>query len=149
MSDVRPSALDFARLLHTRQELEERGRLYLAALQAQLKPVLERRGYQEVYVKPSGAPYPCANVAADALVVVVARLPLQDLKSPTFRVQLPLVVTYAGQLVVEGAQINKFTVDDPFSQDTSLDGAQMAERLVQFLSERYMEHLLRLGLPAG
>ncbi|MBB5233277.1 hypothetical protein [Deinococcus budaensis] len=149
MTALRPSALDFARLLQTRQELEDRGRAYLAALQTEIKPALERRGYHEVHVKPSAAGCSRANAAADTLLVVVARLPLQALKSPTFRVQLPLVVTYSGRLIVEGAQINKFTVDEPFGQSLALEGAQMAELLVQFLSDRYMEHLLRLGLPAG
>lgn len=149
MTARRPSALDFARLLHTRQALEEQGRAYLTALQTELKPALERRGYQEVHVKPSAVGCPCAEAAADALVVVVARLPLQDLKSPTFRVQLPLVVTYSGRLVVAGAQINKFTVDEPFGQGTTLEAAQLAELLVQFLSDRYLEHLLGLGLPAS
>ncbi|WP_019586109.1 hypothetical protein [Deinococcus apachensis] len=144
MTANRPSALDFAQILRARQELEEQARAYLAELQVQLKVMLEARGYQEVTVKPLDA---SANdeVAAAVTTVVLARLPLEGLKRPVFRVQAPLTVTYAGQLAVQGAQINRFMITEPFAQPFSTNPPEMADRLVQFLSERYMAHLLQAG----
>lgn len=148
MTATRPSALDFARILHARQELEGQAAAYLTELQAQIKVMLEGRGYQEVTVKPLDAPAP-EDVAAHVTVALLARLPLDGLKRPVVRVQVPLTVTYAGQLVVQGAQINRFTVTEPFAQPFSAGPAEMADGLVQFLSERYMAHLLQAGVGPG
>lgn len=144
MTVFKPGALDFARLLHARQEFEDHAQLYLFQLQEQLGSVMEQRGYQEVRVRPLvDAPAP-PDVAAAATVVVLARLPLEGLRSPVFKVQLPLVVTHSGQLTLQEAQINRFTVAEPFVQPLSIDGTEMADLIVQFLSERYMEHLLQV-----
>jgi len=146
MTVFKPGALDFAQLLHVRQELEDQARPYLTRLQPQLRTVLEGRDYQEVHVRTAAESLQRPDVAAETTVVVVARLPLEGLKTPVFRVRLPLVVTYSGHLVVEAAQINKLTLRETFVQDIAVEGGQMADMLVQFFSERYMEYLLGLGM---
>lgn len=141
----RLGAHDFARLLLVRQELEDRAGPYLAELGAGLGAALEERGYREVSVRlPHGtSPEPHAAAAA---VVLLARLPQGGLRTPVLRVQLPLVVTYAGELVVRGAQVNRFTVAEAFVEPLSDASADTADRIIQFLSERYMDHLLGAGV---
>lgn len=143
MTVLKPCALDFAQLLHARQELETQARLHLTELQAQIRAMLEQRGYREVALRPLPDSPSQAEAAAETTVVVLARLPLDGLKAPVFRVQLPLVVTYSGQLVVQRAQINKLMVPQAFVQAFPSDPAQTADNLIQFLSEKYMEYLLQ------
>lgn len=145
MTLVRPCALDFAQLLHSRQELERQARPFLGELQSGIKAMLEERGFQEITLRPLTDAPAGQEVAADLILVILARLPLDGLKSPVFRMHLPLVVTYSGDLVVRDAQMNRFTVTEPFVRPLSTGPAPLAEELIQFLSERYMAHLLQAG----
>lgn len=143
-----PNALDFARLLRARAELEARAQPYLAEVQAAVGAALERRGYEEVHVKRALDVPPQEDVAADLTLVAIARLPLEGprapvLKAPILKALVPMVVTYSERLVVRGAQVNRFCPADPFVQPVTQGPAQVGEALVQFLSERYMDHLLR------
>ena len=145
LPDLTPCALDFAQLLRARQEMEDRVRAYLADLQGQIKTALERRGYQDVSLRLLDGPPPSPDMAGTATLVILARLPLDGLKSPVFKVQVPLAVTYAGELRVQDAQINKFTVPGAFVQPIGTDVAHLADALIQGLSQRYMDHLLQTG----
>ncbi|WP_216324430.1 hypothetical protein [Deinococcus aestuarii] len=138
-----PNALDFARLLRARAELEARAGPYLAGVQGAVGAALERRGFEEVHVRHALDVPPRENVAADLTLVAVARLPVEGLRSPVLKALLPMVVTYSERFVVEGARINRFCLPEPFTQPVTPDPAGVAEDLVQFLSERYMAHLLR------
>lgn len=142
MTPVTPSALDFARLLRARGELEARAQPYLAGVEAGIRSALERRGYEEVCLRRTLDAPPQEQVAAELTLVALARLPLAGLKTPVLKARLPVVVTYSEKVVVQGAQINRLTLPDPFVQPFPLEPEQVAEALVQFLSERYMEYLL-------
>lgn len=145
VSDATPCALDFALLLRARQEMESRAQAYPDELQAQITAALQRRGYQDVQLTLVDGPPLMPNLAGASTLVLLARLPLDGLKSPRFRVQVRLTVTYAGELLMKEAQINTFTVSEPFAQSLEADTAQVAEALIQGLSQRYMDYLLRLG----
>ncbi|WP_102128150.1 hypothetical protein [Deinococcus planocerae] len=138
-----PSALDFARLLRTRAELEARAGPYLAVVQEAVGAALERRGYEAVHVKRALDVPAQESVAADVTLVAIARLPLEGLRTPVLKALVPMVVTYSERFVVRDAQINRFCLPEPFIQPVTLDPARIGDDLVQFLSERYMAHLLR------
>ncbi|WP_019588109.1 hypothetical protein [Deinococcus apachensis] len=140
-----PCALDFAQLLHARQEVERRAQTYLAELQTQIQAALEQRGYEDIRVRPLDGPPTTPDEAGGVTWLVLMRLPLDGLKSPVFRVQLPLAVTYGGELRVQGAQINEFTVPEVFVHPLGTDVGHVAEMLVQGLSQRYMDHLVHTG----
>lgn len=137
-----PDAHDFARLLRARAELEDRARPYLTRVQAEVGAALERRGYEEVGVRQVLEAPAHDHVAADLTLVAVARLPGTGLRTPLLKAQLPLTVTYDEQFVARNVQVNRLTVAEPFVQPFSLEAAQVAEALVQFLSERYMAYLV-------
>lgn len=137
-----PDAHDFARLLRARTELEDRARPYLSHVHVGIGTALERRGYTEVGVRRELDVPPQEHVAADLTLVAVARLPEAGLRTPVLKAHLPLVVTYSGTFIARGVQINRFALADPFVQPFALEAEQVAEALVQFLSERYMEYLL-------
>ncbi|WP_139806680.1 hypothetical protein [Deinococcus hopiensis] len=137
-----PCALDFAQLLYIQQEAQNRAQTYLTELQAQIQVALEHRGYRDVDFQLLGHSLSTQEVAGAAVLLISMRLPLDGLKSPVFKVQLPLTVTYAGKLIVQGAQVNGFNVPEPFCHPLGPDTAQVAEMLVQGFSQRYMEHLL-------
>ncbi|WP_084051469.1 hypothetical protein [Deinococcus hopiensis] len=150
--DATPCALDFAQILYIRQEARHRAQTYLEELQTHLQEVLEQRGYRDVRVQQPDAPLSTQDVASMSSLQIRMKLPLEGLESPEFEVHLPLTVTYGGKLVVQGAQVNNFTVPEPFTHPLGTDIAEVAEMLVQGFSERYMEYLLqsagRAPLPA-
>ena len=138
-----PCALDFARLLYVRQEAQHRAQKYLAELQTQIQVALEHRGYRDVRFQVLDGPRSTQEVAGAAMLLILMRLPLDGLKSPTFEVQLPLAVTYGGKLTVQGAQVNGFSVPEPFVHPLGAEVTEVAEMLVQGFSQRYMDHLLQ------
>ena len=148
MTVVKPCALDFALMIHASQELECQAHLYLAALKVQIKIVLEERGFQEVCLESLVQPASSGAVAAGCTIVVLARLPFDKLNDPVLRMHLPLAVTYAGTLAVQEARINQFTVKLSFGQPLSSNPADLADQLVQFLSEQYMAHLRQVRSPS-
>ncbi|WP_084047525.1 hypothetical protein [Deinococcus hopiensis] len=137
-----PCALDFAQLLYIQQEAQSQAQTYLTLLQAQIQVALEHRGYQDVDFQLLDSPLSTQEVAGAAVLLISMRLPLDGLKSPEFKVQLPLTVTYAGKLIVQGVHVNGFNVPEPFCHPLGPDTAQVAEMLVQGFSQRYMDHLL-------
>jgi len=125
--------------------MEHRAQTYLTQLQSQIQVALEQRGYQDIRFRPLDSPHRTPDVAGALTLLVLMRLPLDGLKSPVFRVQLPLAVSYAGKLTVQGAQINQMTLSEPFVAPLTTDPAHLAEQLVQGLGERYMTYLLQAG----
>ncbi|MFB9990442.1 hypothetical protein ACFFLM_00345 [Deinococcus oregonensis] len=145
VTELTPCALDFAQLLHARQKVEQRAQEYLVDLQYQIQRVLEQQGYQQVRFQRLDALPSGSEVAGAVTLLIFMQLPVDGLKDPNFRVQLPLVVTYNSTLLLKGAQINNFHVPEPFTHSLEADTRQGAELLVQGLSQRYMNHLLQSG----
>ncbi|WP_249394989.1 hypothetical protein [Deinococcus sp. QL22] len=107
--------------------------------------MLEQQGYQNIRFQRLCALSPGSEVAGAVTLLILMQLPLDGLKNPSFKVQLPLVVTYSNILLLQGAQINEFNVPESFTHPVGTDHRQVAELLVQGLSHRYMNHLLQWG----
>lgn len=143
--DVTPGALDVARVLAVCERRQEQIAVYLPAFRQGTVEALEELGYREIDAQLAGQPPACAEVAVAAALSVLMKLPGSELKRPDFSLNLPLALTYGGELRISGAEIGGFAVRETFVHSLEADPAQVALAMTHGLSRLYMAHLLKTG----